>query len=138
MKKLKILQEARQPRTTVAEVLCRHQVDPTTCYRWEQQAKDAIREALSRDRRRTETADKEHDIEQLRAGFTKKSRIIAEVVEENLDLKNNSEFRREDALQRVGEVGGARDRASNRLVGATDIETVAHCSRCLLRVVLAS
>ena len=86
-KKLKILEEARQPGTTVAEVLRRHQVDPTTFYRWEQQAKDAIREALSRDRRRTERADKDQEIEQLRAELTKKSRIIAEVVEENLDLK---------------------------------------------------
>jgi transposase len=86
-KKLKILEEARQPGTTVAEVLRRHQVDPTTFYRWEQQAKDGMRDALVRDRRRTETAGKDQEIEQLRAELAKKSRIIAEVVEENLDLK---------------------------------------------------
>jgi transposase len=86
-KKLKILEEERQPGTTVAEVLRRHQVDPTTFYRWEQQAKDGMRDALARDRRRTETAGKDQEIEQLRAELAKKSRIIAEVVEENLDLK---------------------------------------------------
>lgn len=86
-KKLKILEEARQPGTTVAEVLRRHQVDATTFYRWEQQARDGVREALSRDRRRTESNAKDEEIERLRAELAKKSRIIAEVMEENLDLK---------------------------------------------------
>lgn len=86
-KKLKILEEARQPGTTVAEVLRRHQVDPTTFYRWEQQAREGIREALTRDRRRTESTVKDAEIERLRAELAKKSRIIAEVMEENLDLK---------------------------------------------------
>ncbi len=86
-KKLKILEEARQLGTTVAEVLRRHQVDPTTFYRSEQQAREGIREALSRDRRRTESNVKDEEIGRLRAELTKKSRIIAEVMEENLDLK---------------------------------------------------
>lgn len=64
--KLQVLEEARQPNTTVAEVLRRHQVDPTTFYRWEQQAKDAIRDAMSRDRRRTEADAKDREIERLR------------------------------------------------------------------------
>jgi transposase len=85
--KLRILEEARQPGTTVAEVLRRHQVDPTTFYRWEQQAKEAVREAMGRDRRRTESDTKDREIERLRAELTKKSRIIAEVIEENLELK---------------------------------------------------
>jgi Transposase len=37
--KLKILKEARQPNTTVAEVLRRHQLDAATFYRWEREAK---------------------------------------------------------------------------------------------------
>jgi transposase len=85
--KLKILEEARQPNTTVAEVLRRHQVDPTTFYRWEQHAKDAVRAALARDRRRPESDSKDREIERLKAELAKKSRIIAEVIEENLDLK---------------------------------------------------
>jgi transposase len=85
--KLQILEEARQPNTTVAEVLRRHQVDATTFYRWEQYAKDAVRDALGRDRRRAETDAKDREIERLRAELVKKSRIIAEVIEENLEMK---------------------------------------------------
>jgi transposase len=44
--KLRILEGARQPETAVAEVLRRHQLDPTTFYRWERQAKEGMREAL--------------------------------------------------------------------------------------------
>lgn len=44
--KLRILEEAREPDTTVAEVLRRYQVDATTCYRWERKAKEGMREAL--------------------------------------------------------------------------------------------
>ena len=44
--KIRILEEAREPNTTVSEVLRRHQVDPTTFYRWERQAKTGMREAL--------------------------------------------------------------------------------------------
>lgn len=40
--KLKILEEARQPNTTVAEVLRRHQLDAATFYRWEREAKAAV------------------------------------------------------------------------------------------------
>lgn len=85
--KLKILEEARQPSTTVAEVLRRHQLDAATFYRWEQQAKDGAREALARDRRRTEAMAHEQEIDRLRADLAKKSRVIAEVIEENLELK---------------------------------------------------
>jgi transposase len=84
--KLKVLEEARQPGTTVAEVLRRHQLDATTFYRWERQAKDAVREAFSEVRRRDADA-KEREIERLRMELARKSRVIAEVVEENLALK---------------------------------------------------
>lgn len=84
--KLRILEEARQPGTTVSEVLRRHQVDGTTFYRWEKQARAGMREALSGRTRRNGKAS-EREIERLEAELQKKSRIIAEVVEENLDLK---------------------------------------------------
>jgi transposase-like protein len=84
--KLKILEEARQPRTTVAQVLRRYQIDAPTFYRWEAQAKQGMREAL--EKRKTKTADgKDREIERLREELSRKSRIIAEVVEENLQLK---------------------------------------------------
>jgi transposase-like protein len=83
--KLRILEEARQPNTAVAEVLRRHQVDAATFYRWERQAKEGMKEAL--EGRKRDAKGQEQEIERLRAELAKKSRIIAEVVEENLDLK---------------------------------------------------
>jgi len=82
--KLKILEEARRPGTTVAEVLRRHQLDATTFYRGERQAKDALRQAFNRD-----SDAKDREIERLRAELARKSRVIAEVVEENLGLKKS-------------------------------------------------
>ena len=84
--KVKILEEARQPQTTVAEVLRRHQLDATTFYRWEREAKAAALAALG-ERPRTRGDDKDHEIERLKRELDRKSRIIAEVVEENLGLK---------------------------------------------------
>lgn len=86
--KLRILEEARQPNTAVAEVLRRHQVDATTFYRWERQAKEGMKEAL--EGRRRDAKGQEREIERLRAELARKSQIIAEVVEENLDLKRGS------------------------------------------------
>ena len=84
--KLKILEEARQPKTTVAEVLRRYQLDATTFYRWEREAKAGMLEALG-DKVRGRGDDKDREIERLRHELETKSRIIAEVVEENLALK---------------------------------------------------
>lgn len=94
--KLAIIEEARQPNTTVAEVLRRHQVDGAAFYQWEKRAKAAMREALGRPAGGNPKADahghmhdrtKEREIERLKAELDRKSRIIAEVVEENLALK---------------------------------------------------
>lgn len=84
--KMRILEEARQPNTTVAEVLRRYQVDATTFYRWEKRAKEGMREALKRRRSRNGKASA-REIERLEAELEKKRGIIAEVVEENLELK---------------------------------------------------
>lgn len=83
--KLEMLEEARAPGATVAEVCRRHGIDGTTFYRWEKQAKEGMREALngkSRDR-----GSKDREIERLKTELRKKREIIAEVVEENLELK---------------------------------------------------
>ncbi len=81
-----MLEEARQPGTTVAEVLRRHGIDGTTFYRWERQAKEGMREALAgRTRKRGREAERE--VARLEAELETKRRIIAEVVEENLGLK---------------------------------------------------
>ena len=84
--KVRILEEAREPNTTVAEVLRRHRVDQTTFYRWERQAKEGAREALEGRGGRNDKAT-EREIERLKQELEKKRRIIVEVVEENLDLK---------------------------------------------------
>ena len=83
--KLKILEEARQPNTTVAEVLRRHQLDATTFYRWEREAKAGMLAALGEKPKTSDALAREN--ERMRAELDKKSRIIAEVVEENLALK---------------------------------------------------
>jgi transposase-like protein len=84
--KVKILEEARAPNTTVAEVLRRHQLDSATYYRWEREAKAAVLAALG-DQPRVAPDALARENERLRAELAKKSRIIAEVVEENLGLK---------------------------------------------------
>ena len=83
--KLRILEEARAPDTTVAEVLRRHRVDAATFYRWERLAKEAMREALNG--RPRDGKAQAQEIERLKAELEKKRKIIAEVVEENLELK---------------------------------------------------
>lgn len=87
--KLRILEEARQPETTVAEVCRRHGIDGTTFYRWEKRAKEGMREALS-GRRLRNGRSKDREIERLRRELEQKRRVIAEVVEENLELKRGS------------------------------------------------
>lgn len=87
--KLRILEEARQPGTTVAEVCRRHGIDGTTFYRWERQAKEGMREALS-GRRRWNGRAHEREIERLRRELEQKRRVIAEVVEENLERRRGS------------------------------------------------
>jgi transposase-like protein len=86
--KLKILEEARQPGTTVAEVLRRYQLDAPKFYRWEAQAKEALRAAFTEKPRRDSGA-KDREIERLKQELARKSRVIAEVVEENLALKKS-------------------------------------------------
>jgi transposase-like protein len=84
--KLRILDEARAPNTTVAEVLRRHQLDAATFYRWERDAKAGMLAALG-EKARTREDGKDREIERLKADLERKSRIIAEVVDENLALK---------------------------------------------------
>jgi len=69
----------------VAEVLRRHQFDAATFYREEREAKAGMREALGDEPQTTDAKDRE--IAPLTAEVERKSRIIAEVVEENLALK---------------------------------------------------
>jgi len=87
--KVMTLEEARQPGTTVAEVLRRHQLDGTTFYRWEKEAKAAVRDVLGGKPRGGDarTRELERENTRLRSELDRKRQIIAEVVEENLALK---------------------------------------------------
>jgi transposase-like protein len=115
--KLQILEEARQPNTTVVEVLRRHQVDDaTTFYRWEQHAKEDVRAALTRDRRRTEADAKDREIERLRAELVKKSRITAEVIEEKRPVPVDGAARGEGGGNHVRTRARAGRLSSTRLV----------------------
>ena len=81
--KLRILDEARQPNTTVAEVLRRHQLDAQTFYRWEKRAREGMREALS-GRKRRNGKELDHEVERFHISI-QLGEIV--VVEENLELK---------------------------------------------------
>ena len=70
---------------TVAEVLRRYGLDAATYYRWERAAKAGMREALSE--RPSKGAGADREVERLRTELEQKRRVIAEVVEENLELK---------------------------------------------------
>jgi transposase-like protein len=83
--KIRMMEETRAPSATVAEVLRRHGIDATTYYRWEKQAKEGIRQALAG--KPGDRGAKDREIERLKSEVARKSRIIAEVVEENLGLK---------------------------------------------------
>lgn len=86
--KLKILEEARAPGTTVAEVLRRYQLEGATFYRWEREAKAAMRDALAgKARGDARLRELERENERSRGELETKRRVISEVVEENLALK---------------------------------------------------
>lgn len=83
--KPRIVEEAAAPNTTVAEVLRRHQLDAATFYRWERDAKAAMRAALAEQVRTREDGTK-RAIARLKGDVERKRRTIAVVVEENLAL----------------------------------------------------
>lgn len=87
--KLRILEEARAPGTTVAETLRRYQLEGTTFYRWEREAKAGMREALGGKPRGGDARARELEREnaRLQAELDRKRQVISEVVEENLALK---------------------------------------------------
>lgn len=84
--KLKIIEEARAPGATVAEVLRRYQVDAPSFYKWERDAKAGAREAL-KGKQRSKVDRRDEEIERLKAELARKRELIAEIAEENLTLK---------------------------------------------------
>jgi putative transposase len=59
-------------------------LDTNTFYRWEKQAREGMRAAFTTTRGSAESSAKDREIERLNAELVKKSRIIAEVIEDFL------------------------------------------------------
>ena len=82
--KFRILEEGRQPGTSVAEVCRRHQITSSLFYKWEGDVKKAAMVALSGQKSQVRDDGRERElldkISRLRA-------VISEITEENLQLK---------------------------------------------------
>jgi len=82
--KYQILEEARQPGASVAEVCRRHQIASSLFYKWESEARQGALAALSGKKSKgkddTERQQLQEKISRLRA-------VISEITEENLGLK---------------------------------------------------
>jgi transposase-like protein len=84
--KLQILEEARQPGVTVAEVCRRHQVASSVYYRWEAQMRAGAKEGLSEKPGKGESAALA-EVSRLRAELSRKNTVIAELTEALLQEK---------------------------------------------------
>lgn len=79
-----ILEEARQPGTSVAEICRRYQISTGLYYSWEKAAKQGVLEALNGKRRQNRES---REIEKLQEKITSLRTVISEITEENLSLK---------------------------------------------------
>src|SRR3972149_1843078 len=82
--KLRILEEARQPNTTIAEVCRGHQISAAQFYAWQKAAREAALQALmpkSRVRDRSQRRE-----ERLREKIQRWQATFSEITAENLEL----------------------------------------------------
>jgi len=77
--KFSIVDEARQPGTSIAEVCRRHGIAASLFYRWEAQMREGARQGLAEKRGKADRRDAE--IERLRQQLDKKNDVIAELTE---------------------------------------------------------
>ena len=82
--KFKILEEARQPGASVAEVCWRYQIVSSLFYKWESEARKGALEALNSKKRRTNGKNRETELEDK---INRMRAVISEITEENLHLK---------------------------------------------------
>ena len=82
--KFKILEEVRQPGTSVAEVCRRCQIVSSLFYKWESEARKGALEALNSKKRRTNGKNRETELEDK---INRMRAVISEITEENLHLK---------------------------------------------------
>ena len=82
--KFKILEEARQPGASVAEVCRRYQIVSSLFYKWESEARKGALEALNNKKRQANGKDRETKLEDK---INRMRAVISEITEENLHLK---------------------------------------------------
>lgn len=103
--KLQILEEARQPNTTGAEVCRRHQISPAQFYGWQQAAQQGAREALMPPKPGRDRSQQRED--RLREKMQRLQATISEITAENLDLKKLLANSGADAIHGRGEATSA-------------------------------
>jgi len=82
--KFKILEEARQPGASVAEVCRRYQIVSSLFYKWESEARKGALEALNSKKRRANGKNRETELEDK---INRMRAVISKITEENLHLK---------------------------------------------------
>jgi transposase len=97
--KAKIVEEARQPGVSAAEVCRRHGIASSVFYRWDAQMRQGARDALCEKRGKRDRRDAE--LKHLREELAKKNHVIAELTEALIqekkglsDYLNGNGFRR--------------------------------------------
>lgn len=85
--KYRILEEARQPGASVAEVCRRHQIASSLFYKWESEARQGALAALN-NKKRQGANGKSREAE-LEAKLSRMRAVISEITEENLELKKS-------------------------------------------------
>jgi transposase len=85
--KYRILEEARQPGASVAEVCRRHQIASSLFYKWEAEARKGALEALNNKKRQSNTGQS-RELE-LESKLNRMRAVISEITEENLQLKKS-------------------------------------------------
>jgi transposase len=97
--KFSIVEEARQPDTSIAEVCRRHGIAASLFYRWEAQMREGARQGLAEKRGKSDSRDAE--IDRLRQQLDKKNDVIAELTEALIQEKKGlSDYLRGNGFRR--------------------------------------
>jgi transposase len=87
--KLRILEEAQQPGVQIAELCRRHGIGTSQFYTWREQARQAVKQALSQPAGRKGQGQVEAAVTRLTAERDRLRAVVAEITAENLDLRKN-------------------------------------------------
>jgi len=87
--KLRILEEAQQPGSQIAELCRRHGIATSQFYTWREQARKAARAALTQAAGRKGHAKGDAALARLTAERDRLRAVVAEITAENLELRKN-------------------------------------------------